>query len=221
MKKQALLLVAGVAFSTVLFGSLPGCSGSKPESEEQVQAGDATFKAEDILHERQEKDKEFKTEYSPLPPDKLEQFTGLHYYEPSAQYNVAAQLEVFGKPDTVQIAATKSNDVRTMVRYGIFTFTIEGVSCKLTAYQNTGVSGGHHPNLLFVPFRDKTTGDETYSAGRYMDISILPESTAYRLDFNRAYNPYCAYNDAYSCPLVPEENTLPVAVRAGEKVYGH
>lgn len=221
MKKQVVFLAAGLALSTALFGSLSGCSGSKPENEENVQAGDAGFKAEDILHEREEKDKEFRTEYSPLPPDKLEQFTGLHYYEASSQYNVPAQLEVFTTPDTVKIAATKSDDIRTMVRYGVFTFTIDGTPCKLTAYQNTGVSGAHHPNLLFVPFRDKTTGGETYDAGRYMDIAILPGKTAYRLDFNRAYNPYCAYNDAYSCPLVPEENTLPVAIEAGEKVYGH
>lgn len=202
-------VAGGTLIAAVVCGSLAGCSS------------DEAGKPKGILQERQEKDAEFRTEYSPLPPDQQEHFEGLRYYELSEQYNVQAQLEVFQKPDTVQIAATKSDDIRTMVRYGVFTFTVDDTACRLTAYRNTGAAAEHYPNLLFVPFRDKTTGDETYSAGRYLDVGILPETTVYQLNFNRAYNPYCAYNDAYSCPLVPEENTLPVAIRAGEKKYGH
>jgi uncharacterized protein (DUF1684 family) len=73
--------------------------------------------------------------------------------------------------------------------------------------------------MLFLAFGDETSAVESYGAGRYLDIKKVPGSTSITLDFNLAYNPYCAYNDTYSCPLPPKENLLPVAIRAGEKVY--
>ncbi len=177
------------------------------------------FDAAGIVADRKTKNEEFRTEISPLPPDEWEHFPGLTYYEPSEAYHVAARLDVAARPDTVRIAASQSNDVRTMLRYGVFQFSIGDKACTLAAYKHTGPEAMRYPTLLFVPFQDQTTGSETYYAGRYLDVDIQPGTADYYLDFNRAYNPYCAYNESYSCPLVPAENILPVAIRAGEKNY--
>lgn len=101
-----------------------------------------------------------------------------------------------------------------MLRYGQFHFTVDGKECVLTAYQSAD-----HPEHLFLPFKDATNGTETYGAGRYIDVSAQPDASVhYVIDFNLAYNPYCAYNPAYSCPVVPRENFLTVPIRAGERV---
>ena len=105
------------------------------------------------------------------------------------------------------------------MRYGYFEFQVGSKDCRLQVYrlEDSAARGAS----LFVPFRDSTSGQETYGAGRYID---LKENTSgiYDLDFNRAYNPSCAYNSTYSCPVPPAENTLKVAIRAGEKKYsGH
>ncbi len=197
-------------------GLIGSCTDKKVQ---QKDIGVREFIAADIVADRKAKDEEFRTEYSPLPSDEWEHFPGLSYYEPSEKYFVTAKLDIAEQPDTVAIAASQSNDVRTMLRYGVFRFTIGDTACTLAAYKHTGPEAVRYPSLLFVPFQDATTGGETYHAGRYLDVDIRLGTTVYDLDFNRAYNPYCAYNESYSCPLVPSENILPVAIRAGEKSY--
>lgn len=220
MRKRNTLVVRMVLFVAVC-SWLVGCAGGDKGEQAAPEKENAAFDKEAILHDRTAKDEEFRSEYSPLPREQWGNFKGLHYYEPTETYCVSAAWKAFDTPDTVQIAATKSDDIRTMVRYGQFSFTIDGVECTLTAYKNTGEIAVRYPKQLFVPFQDKTTGVDTYDAGRYLDLEELVGTTQYWLDFNRAYNPYCAYNHAYSCPLVPEENILAVAVRAGEKNYEH
>lgn len=195
---------------------LSSCGGDQVK---QKDIGVQSFDADAVIADRKAKNEDFRTENSPLPPEEWEHFPGLKYYEPSETYFIKAVLDVAAKPDTVQIAATQSNDVRTMLRYGVFRFTVDGKACTLTAYKHTGPAAVRYPTLLFVPFQDETTGNETYHAGRYLDVEMQTGTTEYYLDFNRAYNPYCAYNESYSCPLVPSENILPVAIRAGEKNY--
>jgi uncharacterized protein (DUF1684 family) len=115
---------------------------------------------------------------------------------------------------------TSTGDTRQYRRWGHFTITVAGQSGELTIYADT--YGGD----LFLPFKDATNGAETYGAGRYMDnhrpaIQRLQGDT-YRIDFNHAYNPYCAYNLGYSCPLPPRDNWLKLPIRAGEKAFkGH
>jgi len=114
---------------------------------------------------------------------------------------------------------TNTGEVRTGLRYGYFEFQVEGNSCRLQVYRmdDSLAEGGAY---LFIPFKDETSGAETYAAGRYID---LKENTSgwYDLDFNRATNPYCAYGKGYSCPVPPEENRLALPIRAGEKTYEH
>ncbi|HYO49942.1 MAG TPA: DUF1684 domain-containing protein [Chloroflexia bacterium] len=112
---------------------------------------------------------------------------------------------------------TMTGDYKEYTRIGRLEFEIDGQPLRLTAFMPPS-DEPLHGNRLFVPFRDKTSGKETYGAGRYIDLNKRA-SDEYVLDFNRAYNPYCAYSPYYSCPLPPGENSLPVEIRAGEKVF--
>jgi len=125
------------------------------------------------------------------------------------------QLNRYSRPKQVKLA-TNTGEIRRGLRYGYFDFQVSGQTCRLQVYRLEDASGS--VPSLFIPFRDATSGVETYASGRYID---LQENTSgkYELDFNRAYNPYCAYNSEFSCPIPPVENTLGVAIRAGEKKY--
>lgn len=163
---------------------------------------------------RKEKDKFFKTDsHSPLLPEQRATFNGLRYFLPTEDYYVNAAFEQAEKPDTLMMLTSKQNDKRYYVRYGFFTFSTGDSSCKLTAFKPIGQA----TSTFFVPFKDETNGNQTYSAGRYLDIEEDIGADEYTLDFNAAYNPYCAYNYGYSCPIVPTENILHVSIKAGEK----
>lgn len=147
---------------------------------------------------------------SPIPVPERPAFPGLLYFPPDSTFAVAAEFEPFADPEPVTMMMT-SGDPVTMERAGKFSFRIDGRSAELTAYRNLD-----HPERYFLPFRDATNGEGTYWAGRYLDIA-RNEGKTYLLDFNYAYNPYCAYNHAYACPVVPMENILTAAIPAGER----
>jgi len=106
-----------------------------------------------------------------------------------------------------------------MIRYGTFEFEIDGAPLRLSAYKSVPAAAHHHESeSLFVPFHDVTSGKETYGAARYLDIEEQP-GDEYVVDFNVAYNPYCAYSEDYVCPFPPRENWLAVPIRAGEKNF--
>lgn len=109
---------------------------------------------------------------------------------------------------TIQIF-TNTNEIRQYTRYGQFSFEVDGQPATLTIYET--------PHGYFLPFADANAGTETYGAGRYLDLESADGET-FIVDFNRAYNPMCAYSDLYSCPITPAENRLKVAIRAGEKM---
>ncbi|MBS1538168.1 MAG: DUF1684 domain-containing protein [Bacteroidetes bacterium] len=185
--------------------------GSDDESDT---SGYIEFDSHAIQTARKEKDKFFKTDpHSPLIPEQRASFNGLRYFMPSEDYYVNAAFEQAETPDTLMMLTSKQNDKRYYLRYGFFTFSIGDSSYKLTAFKPIGQATG----TLFVPFKDETNGKQTYSAGRYLDIEEDVGANEYTLDFNAAYNPYCAYNYGYSCPIVPAENVLHVNIKAGEK----
>lgn len=134
------------------------------------------------------------------------------YYGVKPEYKVEAYLKEFDKKDTFQMLTTQS-DIRNMIRYGKLSFVLNNDKYELTAYVNVD-----YPESFFIPFYDKTNEKETYGAGRYLDIERT-KGNKYILDFNLAYNPYCYYNPKYSCPIVPEENTLKTKIEAGEKAH--
>ena len=217
---------------------------------------------EELRSYREQKDEQFAGgRRSPLPPDERAAFDGLHYFEPDPDYRVAATIEVLDGEETVTMetsaaggrgtrpegasrntrTASEASRERLYDRAARLHFEVpdaggEAVAETLVAYRRVDFDG----DSLFVPFRDKTTGQGTYPGGRYMELHV--ESASLRdaessdgersdprdgelenrevpLDFNLAYSPFCAYSEAYECPLPPRENWLEVAIPAGER-YG-
>ena len=173
----------------------------------------SAYDTDEVEAMRSEKDEQFKeSNDSPLPEDRKSSFAGLSYFPPDADYAVTATFTESASPDTV-LMQTSTVQVRKAVRAGVFSFTLNNKKLRLTAYTFIDFDSD---DSYFVPFTDKTTGNETYYAGRYLDVPVTGDSE-YELDFNMAYNPYCAYSDRFSCPRVPQENDLAVEIRAGEK----
>lgn len=116
---------------------------------------------------------------------------------------------------------TYSGAQKTFVKYGVVKFRIDGRRQKLTVYRSLGLETlPQYRDYLFVPFKDKTSGSATYGGGRYMDLKVSDVKDGNCvLDFNKAYNPYCAYSEGFNCPIPPKENTLLVAIKAGEKNF--
>lgn len=172
--------------------------------------------ARDVWAERRRKDDAFRqSTWSPLPPSRLRTFEGLAYFRPDVSYRFdGLRLEPIGD-DAGASFEIQTSDARPRPAYrlGRLRFAIEARELVLTAYR-VGSSGS---DPLFVPFRDATSGRETYGAGRYLDIRVEADGS-FVLDFNFAYSPYCAYADGYSCPLPPAENWLPVRIEAGERM---
>jgi len=152
-------------------------------------------------------------ENSPILPPDRPAFTGLKYYPPDRSYQVPAALTEDRTGSTL-VVPTSQNKPRRMERVGVLTFTIGGQNLKLGAF----VEAGQSLDRLWVPFWDLTNRIETYGGGRYLDLDRTATGV-YDLDFNRAYNPFCVYNVNYDCPIPPAENRLPVAVRAGERMW--
>jgi uncharacterized protein (DUF1684 family) len=207
LKLGSYLLRARIAGLLCLYAvSLSSCS-RKP-SEERVKPEDP------VLRERIAKNQAFRSgKDSPIPEQDKPKFHGLSYFDVSPQFRFRVKLQRYPNPQTLKLG-TNTGEMRTALRYGSFEFEVQGQACRLQVYRTEEDQGGETPHL-FVPFRDATTGKTTYAAGRYLDFR---ENTSgiYDLDFNRAYNPYCAYGTGYSCPLPPSENTLPVPILAGE-----
>ena len=176
----------------------------------------------ELTEYREQKDEQFATaRSSPLPPEKRESFDGLDYFEPNPDYRVAATVGVDDSDETITMETTAEGE-RLYERVARLTFEVPDASGNrdehtLVAYQRVDQRGD---GSLFVPFRDKTTGQQTYPAGRYMELHYegdLEDGATVPLDFNLAYNPFCAYSDAYECPLPPQENWLEIVVPAGER----
>jgi len=150
--------------------------------------------------------------------DSLErvEWRGLDYFDFDSKYQITARFKK--KKGRKFEMPTSTDRLPVYRRYGFVYFTIDSVEHRLTVYQNVAlIKREGFEDYLFIPFRDATKGAETYGGGRYMDTRI-PEGKELILDFNQAYNPYCAYSHHYSCPIPPEENTLTIPIHAGEKI---
>ena len=144
-----------------------------------------------------------------------------HFFPISSNYNVTCTFEKI--TDTVGFTMTTSaKTLKHYFKYGRLGFTIDGTQYHLFVYQSSDLmQTEQYRNYLFVPFTDATTGDESYGSGRYIEFYIADiQNNILHLDFNKAYNPYCAYSPNYKCPIPPKENFLPVAIKAGEMNFG-
>ena len=197
MLRQALPIVLAIAAAACTL---------RPEEE------DYTAKIEAI---RAAKDDGFKNDpASPVPSDKKASLLPLVYYPIDENYAVPASLEPVAERTRIQVP-TSTGKIRNIERIGTLKFSLQGKPMRLTAFIDVE---SPQANRLFVPFADQTSGTETYSAGRYMEL----DSTAtgiYVVDFNIAYNPYCYYSPEFDCPYPPKENRLDAAIRAGERVH--
>lgn len=155
---------------------------------------------------------------SPLKDKDRREFKGLDFFEFDSTYVVQA---AFNRTEDEQPFKMKTTTDRlaTYVKYGEVTFTLNNGSFQLNVYQDQELLNEEgFEDYLFLPFLDDTNGEGTYGAGRYIDLKI-PAENQMTIDFNTAYNPYCAYNEKYSCPIVPRENYVDIEVRAGVKDY--
>jgi uncharacterized protein (DUF1684 family) len=183
------------------------------------------IRGEDALERfRQRRDELFKTHpQSPIEPEERASFQGLHYFSQDPAYRVRARLEA-GDGAQLMIDTGGEDGAVRYRRAGQLVFQLGGVPCRLTVLSLVQYAGG-----LFVPFRDATSGRETYGGGRYLFdtakgtdglvLEVTPGSPDLLIDFNYAYNASCAYSPRWACPLAPAENFLKVPVRAGELVY--
>lgn len=146
---------------------------------------------------------------SPLTREQKQNFHGLNYFPENDALRFEAQVEEFSQKERIEMQTTTGAS-QTYERFGRFKFVVEGEEVELTIYQS--------PHGFFLPFVDALAGAETYPAGRYLEPDPLPGNRFF-IDFNLAYNPYCAYNEMWSCPVTPAENRLKVAIRAGEKNF--
>jgi len=156
---------------------------------------------------------------SPLKKKDLKTFEGLEFFKFDSTYVVNARLELTPNSEWFNMQTTTNRVSKERV-YGVLHFELKGEPYQLNVYQGaeTMLEEGME-DYLFLPFLDETNGMETYGGGRYIDLRI-PEGDSLVIDFNTAYNPFCAYNDKYSCPIVPRENYLKTRIEAGVKAFG-
>jgi uncharacterized protein (DUF1684 family) len=150
---------------------------------------------------------------SPLRPKEKKKFNGLDFFTPDSKYQVNAFFRESVTKDTIQMK-TNTGSVTSEIRYGNLFFELNNRQYVLPVYREVGAEDDY----VFLPFTDLTNGDITYGGGRYLDFTFPLKETVL-IDFNKAYNPYCAYNPKYSCPLVPSVNHLDIAIIAGEKSF--
>lgn len=187
-------------------------TGPKPTKEELVSIEMTVSK------DRVDKDAYFQSGDSPLNDSLKSIFHGLEYFPFDPAYVFKVRLNVYDNPREVDMPTSKGK-IKHYVEYGYFEFELGGRQ-KLNVFRPKPALEGH-ADYLFLPFKDATTGSETYPAGRYMEMDLNESAEYYILDFNTAYNPWCAYNtEKFNCPYPPKENTLNVPVRAGEKKFG-
>lgn len=179
----------------------------------------------DILKFQNDLDKEYKnSQETPLRGDNFKNFKGHPFFPVNLKYRVKARFSRTENAEPFEFP-TSSGKTKTYREYGTVTFEIDGKPYTLTLYQSLALlNNPQYKDYLFLPFKDGTSGKETYGGGKYLDLKI-PEGNTIIIDFNKSYHPYCAYNAYdYSCPIVPEKNWLPVRIEAGVKydeVYFH
>jgi len=171
-----------------------------------------------IAKHREEYKADFlKNENSPL---KKKDLNHLHFYNADSSYKVSAEViplenqKIFKMP-------TYAGTTADYIRYANLKFELNGKALQLTLYKSIALAANPaYKDYLFLPFTDKTNNKETYGGGRYIDLkSTEINNGKIELDFNKAYNPYCAYSDGYRCPIPPEENDLAISILAGEKLF--
>ncbi|MEM6282290.1 MAG: DUF1684 domain-containing protein [Chloroflexota bacterium] len=163
-----------------------------------------------LLALRKQKNNFYRTHpHSPLTPEQQQHFTGLTYYDPNPSLILEVEVDVFEDQEQI-LMQTNRNELKPFFRYGSFDVTVGEQTASLTIYRSP-------EGNFFLPFVDANAGSETYPAGRYLDLESMDDGL-FVVDFNLAYNPYCAYNERWVCPVTPAENRIDLPIEAGEKL---
>ena len=175
------------------------------------------YKDEIAKHREEYKVDFIKETRSPL---KEVDFKNLHFYDADSTFKVTGKVKVL-KNEKIFKMPTYDGTSKEFIRYAKLSFKIDGKNLELTLYRNISLMmNPAYKDLLFVPFTDLTNNQTTYGGGRYIDLILNNiKNNKLVIDFNKAYNPYCAYSDGYHCPVPPEENDLAISILAGEKLY--
>lgn len=176
------------------------------------ESGPATGYKQTVMQDRVQRDMQMREKNSVLAPKYRDTFRGLDYYAVDSTYRYVVPLQKRPSPDTVMLAESTGR-IRAQVRLGRVTVPLPSGKKQLTVFKG---EGDDPRGRLWIPFADATNGDETYKAGRYVDLARA-DGDSVVVDFNRAYNPTCVYNPEYACPLPPEENKIDAPIPAGEK----
>ena len=194
----------------VLILQIAGCSNSDgPEM-------DSDNCLSGLADHRAETDASFAADEYPLSEEQKATFSGLDYYPPNAAFCLTARFEATASGETFNMP-TYNEKPLPFREYGTFKFEVDDVSYSLTAYQRMDLPKEKRQWVL-VPFKDATNGRDTYGGGRYLEIKF-PIEAATEIDFNRASNPWCAYDPKYTCPIPPVKNWLKISIEAGEKDF--
>ncbi len=194
-----------ICYTVFILGLFSACQNGNSKADDNGY----TARIENI---RTEKDKELLTE-GVIDDQDIENFKGLQYFPIDTNFRVKANI----KKSDMQLVnfGTTKTEIQTYYRFCELSFKIGDSTAHLMAY----AFDTSKVDMLFIPFRDKTTGKESYGGGRYIEMPYQGQQDVLTLDFNLAFNPYCHYNKDYTCPLVPYENTLNIAITAGEKKF--
>lgn len=179
---------------------------------------DSAAAKQEILSFQKDLNESYRGKESPLTAKDLKKFKSHSFYPIDLAYRVVATLTPSSESNFAPMKTTTSRLPNYRV-YGIAQFTLQGRAFELPIYQGQElmkVTG--YEDYLFLPFTDSTNGSDTYEGGRYIGLRIPKEGDSLLIDFNQAYNPYCAYNTKYSCPIVPADNHLDIAIEAGVKL---
>lgn len=193
------VLLLGFLVGSFVFGACT--NGSSTQGYEQQ-----------LMQARVERDMSMREEESVLPPSRRSAFQGLDFYEVNPTYRFVRPFQKFSQPDTIMVAES-TGGVRPQVQLGRITVPLPSGEEELVVFESTGENPR---SRLWLAFADATNGTETYEAGRYVNLEPTGQDSVV-IDFNRAYNPTCAYNPDYACPLPPSENRIDAPVPAGEK----
>lgn len=183
-------------------------------------AQDSATYINEIMNYQHEQNLEFAdSNHSPLKAEDRKKFSHLDFFPINPNFRVEAKF-VRTEGEAPFKMATTTERKPLYVKYGEAHFAIDGKPQILTIYRSLrSIQIEAYKDHLFLPFKDYTNGIESYGGGRFIDLTI-PKEDKITIDFNKAYNPYCAYNSRYSCPIPPEENKLKVEIPAGVKKYG-
>ncbi len=209
---HSLLVIAPECSPTFRFGWFVLCAGLAVGIGGCERDSPATSYEQTVMQERVQRDMQMREKESVLPPRRRSTFRGLDYYAVDSAYRFVVPFRRQATPDTMMLAENTGR-IRAQVRVGHVTVPLPSGDAQLAVFR--GASDDPR-GRLWVPFADATNGDDTYEAGRYVDLTRTGSDSVV-VDFNRAYNPTCTYNPEYACPLPPPENRLDVSIPAGEK----